>query len=87
MHALQAITTKYIGPTNTKGSRIKASCAAGSLTVHYDDGLNSEEAHAAAAKALIAKMGWTGNWHIGGLPDDRGYCFVCVDNLSALITN
>jgi hypothetical protein len=75
----QAITAHYIGPSNTKGSRIKATAAAGSLTVHYDDSLNSEQNHAKAAEALANKFKWSGRWFGGGLPDDRGYAFVCTD--------
>jgi hypothetical protein len=78
---VQAITTKFIGPTNYRGSRIKAKAAAGSLTVSYSHALNAEQNHAAAAKALSDKLGWSeyGTWHQGGLPDNRGYCFVCAD--------
>ena len=36
---MQAIETRYLGPTNTRGSRIKATAAAGSITIHYDDAL------------------------------------------------
>jgi hypothetical protein len=32
----QAIETKYMGPTNTRGSRIKATAAAGSVMVPFD---------------------------------------------------
>ena len=52
----QAITTKYIGPTNTRGSRIKASCERGSLTVDWDYDLNQGENHAAAKKMLVEKF-------------------------------
>jgi hypothetical protein len=55
---MQAIITKYLGPTNTKGSRIKATCAAGSLTRSYDNGLDSDGNHRAVAEALCVKMGW-----------------------------
>jgi hypothetical protein len=75
----QAITTKYIGPSNVRGSRIKAYAAAGTVTIAYDDSLSIEKAHAKAAKALAEKFGWSGFYYQGGLPDDRGYCFVCVD--------
>jgi hypothetical protein len=75
---MQAITTKYFGPTNTRGARIKASCPAGSVSVPYDDELNTEEMHTAAFKVLVAKLGWTtpsyGNWFIGGT--QAGYVFV-----------
>lgn len=74
----QAITTKYLGPTNFRGSRIKAMAEAGSITVSYDDSLNTQDAHAKAAQALARKFGWTGEYYQGGLSD--GYCFVCVDN-------
>jgi hypothetical protein len=80
IRSYQAIVTKYIGPSNTKGSRIKASAAAGSITVHYDDALNSENNHAAAAQALAAKLGWPGTWYMGGLPNDCGYCFVSTNS-------
>jgi hypothetical protein len=73
---LQAITTKFIGPTNTKGSRIKATCQAASLTVNSDYALSIEQNHAAAAKALADKMGWRGDWYQGGIPGS-GFAFVC----------
>lgn len=55
---MQAIITKYLGPTNTKGSRIKATCAAGSITKGYDNALDSDENHRAVAEALCKKLGW-----------------------------
>ncbi len=75
----QAITTKYIPASNTKGSRIKASAYAGSIFFDYAHELNAEENHAEAAQKLARKMGWNGRWFGGGLPDDAGYCFVCTD--------
>ena len=42
---MQAIQTKYIAPTNHRGSRIKAWCAAGSKTISYPYGLNVDLAH------------------------------------------
>ncbi len=73
----QAIVTKYIGPTNMRGSRIKAQASAGSLTLEWDNGLNPDDNHLAAAKALATKMGWQGHWFIGGLPKGNGCAFVC----------
>ncbi len=55
---MQAITTKFVNPTDTKGSRIKATAEAGSVTVAWDYDLNTEGNHTAAAKALCAKLGW-----------------------------
>jgi len=71
----QAITTKYFGPTNTRGSRVKASCEAGSLTVSWDYALGIEDNHKAAAAALIRQLGWEGNWVMGSL--GPGFVFVC----------
>lgn len=76
----QAITTKYLGPTNVRGSRVKATAAAGSLTLNWDVALNSDQNHIAAAKALAEKFDWGGaEWHGGGLPDCSGYVFVQGD--------
>jgi hypothetical protein len=63
---MQAIITKYFGPTNTRGSRIKAQCAAGSVTIGYPYELSGMDCHAKAAKALVNKLGWT-DAHYGGL--------------------
>jgi hypothetical protein len=49
---------------------MKATCQAGSLTLHWDHTLNPDQNHCKAAKALAAKMGWTyGTWQSGQLPD------------------
>lgn len=53
---MQAIQTKFFGPTNTRGSRIKASCWITSVTVSYDYALNAEENHIAAIEALVSKL-------------------------------
>ncbi len=75
----QAIETKYLGATNTKGSRIKASAAAGSVTLPYDYALDAQGNHKAAADALIAKLGWTGTFAQGGNVKGDGYYFVNVE--------
>lgn len=55
---MQAIITKYLGPTDTKGIRIKATCAAGSFTMGYDCALSTDKNHWAAALNLCVKLGW-----------------------------
>ena len=72
----QAIVTKYIGPTNYRGSRIKAKAAAGTVTLSWDSSLNSDRNHAKAAEALAAKHGWHGCWYAGGMPEGSGNVFV-----------
>lgn len=82
---MQAIQTKYMGPTNTKGSRIKATCAAGSVTIDYPHDLSGMDCHAAAAKVLVNKMGWNGPQYgglMGGQLQNGGYAFVFNNELS-----
>jgi hypothetical protein len=65
---MQAIETKYLGPTNFRGARIKASAEAGSITIPWDHALNAEDNHKAAALAFVNKWGWSGVWVLGHLP-------------------
>jgi hypothetical protein len=74
----QAIETRYLRATDTKGARIKATAAAGSVTVPYDYALSTEEAHAIAAYTLIHKFGWIGEFAQGGNVKGNGYYFVNV---------
>lgn len=83
----QAIETKFLGPTNVRGSRIKATAQAGSVTVPYDHALNSEANHTAAAVALCAKFGWKGTIMGGGKADGRGNVFVFVDGDETIKVN
>ena len=54
---MQAITTKYLPATNTKGARIKASCEAGSVTISYPhEAQNAFAAHALAMYRLALKL-------------------------------
>ena len=77
---MQAIQTKFLPATNTRGSRIKATCAAGSITIGYPHELSGQAVHRAAAEALAAKLGWTiANGYgqlLGGCLPDGSYCFV-----------
>ena len=52
----QAITTRYMGATNFRGSRIKASAERGSIVVSWDSALGGDENHCAAMRALLAKF-------------------------------
>ena len=79
----QAIETKYLGATNAKGGRIKATAWAGSVTIGYDYALDAQGNHKAAADALIAKLGWTGTFAQGGNVKGNGYYFVNVEGADA----
>jgi len=75
---MQAIETRYCGPTDTKGSRIWASCEGGSLSVSYDHALDPEENHYAAVKALCDKLGWDAARFFGGRLASWQWAFVPV---------
>lgn len=53
---MQAIITKFYGPTNCRGARIKASCDRGSLFFSYPYEMSGDKCHIAAVDALIAKF-------------------------------
>ena len=78
---MQAILTKFHGPTNIRGSRISATCAGGRVIVPYPHDLSGQECHEYAAKKLVNKLGWTGD-HYGKLEGGQlhtgDYCFVMV---------
>jgi hypothetical protein len=75
----QAIETKYLGPTNHRGSRVKATSQAGSITVSWDDALDVNDNHRAAAKALAKKLGWPGHYAEGGKADGSGNVYVYIE--------
>ena len=75
-HVRQAVSTRYRGPTNTRGSRIIAQAEAGRMSFPYDHALDLYANHAAAAAAFAERWGWDGEYVGGGTQD--GYCFVRV---------
>jgi hypothetical protein len=79
VYIMQAIITKYLPVTNSRGSRIKATCAAGSVTIGYPHELSGMACHAAAAKALVDKLGWNDAHYgclMGGQLASGDYVFV-----------
>lgn len=66
---MQAIQIHYLGPTNTKGSRLKATAQAGSVTIPYPYEVNNEAAYRKAAEALCDKLKWAGKLGGGQLPN------------------
>ena len=82
-----AIHTKYIRPTNTRGSRIKAyTTGYGDLkgftaTISYPHEKSYELCHFEAVKALVEKnkLDWNlDNMRWGDAADGKGYVF-CFD--------
>lgn len=78
----QAIVTKFIGPTQTRGARVVAKADAGTLTAPWDYSGSVERNHAKAAQSLAEKLGWSGYWTGGSLPG-AGYAFVVLDRNGA----
>ena len=75
---MQAILTKHVAPTDSKGSRFKASCEAKTIYVAYDHTLGLEENHTAAAKNLCELLGWETRLVSGALPGNLGYAHVLL---------
>ena len=71
----QAIKSSYLGPTNSRGGRVRATCDAGSKTTPWDHALDAPENHARAVLALCEKLGWDPRYYLGGGIGD-GYVWV-----------
>lgn len=75
---MQAITTTYHGPTDTKGARITARAGDNRKTVSFDYG--ARDPHFVAVEALCEKMNWTGTMVSGSLPNgDRVWVWLTDD--------
>lgn len=79
-----AIHTKYIGPTNNRGSRIKAYTCGGmglkgfAATIPYPHELSGEMCYFEAVKALVAKnnLDWDlKDMRYGDSADGKGFSF------------
>ena len=77
----QAIQTRYISPTDYRGSRVKATAEAGSVTLSWDHALNATDNHRIAAETLAKKYGWISNGArlVGGCISGPGFVWTVVD--------
>ena len=75
---MQTIETKYIGATNCKGSRIKATHEgnAKTITTGYNHALNLDENHQDAARQLMHGLKWDGEMHGGTTKTGMAWVFV-----------
>lgn len=88
---MQTIETKYLGATNYRGSRIKATQSAmfgndfkpQTATVDYSHALNLDQNHQEAARKLKLKLGWQGEMYGG--TTSRGMAWVFVNDSTATI--
>ena len=75
---MKTIITKYLGATNHRGSRIKATTSSGiSKTVSYDYELNAIPNHKRAVHKLNEQLNWSGEM-VQGSPNDTGDSYIWV---------
>jgi len=75
---MQAITTKYFGPSDVLGTRIKATCRGKSRTFSWNHAVSYDQNHRAAAQALAKDLGWKGQWVLG-VTHKQDCVWVCID--------
>jgi hypothetical protein len=74
-----AIETRYLGPTDKRGSRyVATTCNGHRLMRSADDSLNAEGNQAVLARALADQMKWNGELIGGGTK--LGMCWVFADS-------
>ena len=73
---MEAIQTKFLPSTDTKGSRIKAWSTEGQVTIPYPHELHGQACHRLAAETLAAKLNRTGTPLPGGCLPNNNYCFI-----------
>ena len=75
---MQTIETRYLGPTNKRGPRIKATASGngGSVTIDIDNGRSIEENHRDAAVKLKGKLGWPGPMVAGHTKKGKVWVFL-----------
>ena len=68
---MKAIRTKYIGPSDRKGSRVSATTGEKGqrVVLTWDNARNASDMHAVAARTLADKYQWQGKLIGGGFPD------------------
>jgi hypothetical protein len=82
---MQAIQTRSLPTTNTRGARIKAWAVSGSITIPYPHELSGQACHRKAAEALVSKLGWNDTHYgglLGGQLESGDYAFVFNSKLS-----
>lgn len=77
---LQAIVTRYCGPSNSRGSRYAANAWGGRITRACDNAVNADTNSALAARKLAEKFGWQGVFVAGGMPDGQARVYVHISN-------
>ena len=83
----RAITIKYLGPTNSRGARVKASAGGtqGNVTLPFRHDLSMEQNVAAAVDELLLHYEWDNPYALGALPDGT-YVAVLSDKPSTYLS-
>ncbi len=82
---MKAIETKFIGPSNVRGSRYAATDSDGNRVIlSADHSLRSDMNHRRAAEALRDKMGWKGELVSGGTKYGETFVFSAVVDAALL---
>lgn len=69
-----AITTRFLGPTNTKGARVVAECDGARIVREYDYAAGNKSFGIVACE-LARKQGWTGTFLEGYAKGGRVFVF------------
>jgi hypothetical protein len=73
---MKTIECKYIGPTNTKPSRIRATDGDNTLFLSIDGRWGFEDNCELAVDRFCRKLGWTGELIGGHTKDGMVFCFI-----------
>lgn len=80
-----AIFTRYLGPTNHRGSRYRAQTADGRrVTVAANYAIDASDNHARAARVLARRIGLAPCTlaRFGDTPDRKGYVFAIIERVT-----
>lgn len=79
---MKAIRTRYVGPTNTRDSRIIASDGDGNkVLIGYPHQLTSDDGHRLAAQTLMDKMEWRNEIVGGGFGNDNYWVMLAKERV------
>jgi hypothetical protein len=83
---MDAIETKYHGPTNKRGSRVSARWRDFRVSVAYDSELGTIENHAAAVRKICekAELPHRGSMTLAPGQTREGYAWVRIDTPSVI---
>ena len=83
----KAITVKYLGPTNSRGARVKASAGGtqGNVTLPFRHDLSMEQNVVAVVDELLLRYEWDNPYVLGALADGT-YVAVLSDPSTYLST-